>query len=395
MKFHIATEEDIMAGRTTDVYFIRTVEIIKKEGVKKRVYAEFTIMNPPYPWVVFAGLDEVVELLKGKDLNLYAMPEGTIFTGRDVNGNPVPVMAIEGDYTDFAMFETPILGLICQASGIATKAARLRIAAGDASLLSFGIRRMHPAIAPMIDRSSYIGGCDGVSSIIGAEHISKKPRGTMPHALILTLGEEKAWKKFDDFVEETVPRIALIDTFGDEKFEALKAAETIDDLAAIRLDTPSSRRGNFEDIIKEVRWELDLRGFNHIGIFVSGGLDENSVKSLIASGATGFGVGTALSNAKTIDYAMDIVEVDGKPFAKKGKFSGAKSVYRCKECGKYYTVPRGRTISQCPVCGGKVESMLKPIIENGKLTSSMPDVEQIRNYVIDQLERYYDTDNCV
>ncbi len=393
MSFHIATEEDIKKGKTTDVYFIRTSEILKKDGVKKRVYAEFTVMNPPYPWVVFTGLDEVIELLKGKNVNLYAMDEGTVFTGRDIHGFPVPVMAIEGDYSEFALFETPILGMICQASGIATKAARLRIAAGNLSLLSFGIRRMHPSIAPMIDRAAYIGGCDGVSSIIGAEHIGKEPRGTMPHALILILGEDEAWKKFDAFVEEGVPRIALIDTFGDEKFEAIKAAESIPNLAAVRLDTPSSRRGKFEDIIREVRWELDLRGFKDVGIFVSGGLDEEEVVKLREAGATGFGVGTSISNAKTIDYAMDIVEVDGVPEAKKGKFSGAKSVYRCKECGAYITTPRGNEPDKCPVCGGELENMLKPVILNGKLVRHTGEVDEIRDYVIQQLERYHDSYN--
>ncbi len=386
MKFHMASEEDILKGRTTDVYFIRTRDILERNEIERRVYAEFTVANPPYDWVVFAGLDEVVELLKGKPVNLYAMPEGTIFPRRDSRGIPIPVMAIEGDYKEFAIYETPILGFICQASGIATKAARIRLAAGDYPVLSFGVRRMHPAIAPLIDRASYIGGCDGVSSIIGAEHIGKKPRGTMPHALILTLGEKDAWKKFDEFVEEGVPRIALIDTFGDEKFESLKAAEILKDLAAVRLDTPSSRRGRMEDIIREVRWELNIRGHKDVGIFVSGGLDEESVAKLREAGATGFGVGTSLSNAKTIDYAMDVVEVEGKPLAKKGKFSGRKKVYRCKRCGSFHAVYGEEELSNCPVCGGEVENILRPLLIEGEPVENYPNVDEIRSYVLSQLK---------
>lgn len=388
MKFHMANEDDIKKGRTTDVYFVRTKEILERNKIKKKVYAEFTVANPPYDWVVFAGLDEVIELLKGKNVNLYALPEGTIFPRRDENGIPIPVMAIEGDYKEFAVYETPMLGFICQASGIATKAARIKQAAGDYVVLSFGVRRMHPAIAPLIDRASYIGGCDGVSSIIGAEHIGKKPSGTMPHALILTLGEEEAWKKFDEFVEEGVPRIALIDTFGDEKFESIKAAQILKDLVAVRLDTPSSRRGNFEDIIREVRWELDIRGYKDVGIFVSGGLDEDSVRRLREAGATGFGVGTSLSNAKTIDYAMDIVEIEGKPMAKKGKFSGAKKVYRCKNCGRFF-VSYKEHMDTCPVCGGKMENMLKPYLIDGEPVGEYPSVDDIRNYVLWQLKEFY------
>ena len=389
MKFHIASEEEIKEGKTTDVYFIRTREILERVGVKKKVYAEFTVMNPPYPWVVFAGLDEVLHLMEGKPINIYALPEGTVFPRRDKRGYPIPVMAIEGDYRDFAVYETPILGFICQASGIATKAARIRLAAGDKLLLSFGVRRMHPAIAPLIDRASYIGGCDGVSSILGAEHIGKEPSGTMPHALILTLGEEKAWSFFDEFISEKVPRIALIDTFGDEKFEAIKAAEIIKDLKAVRLDTPSSRRGRFADIIREVRWELDIRGHEDVGIFVSGGLDEDTVREL-RDIVDGFGVGTSISNAKTIDYAMDIVEVNGEPLTKKGKFSGRKRVYRCRECNEYFV--SNREMEKCPVCGGELESMLQPVMLNGEIVGEYPEVDEIRNYVLEQLRRY-DGDN--
>jgi len=86
---------------------------------------------------------------------------------------------------------------------------------------------MHPAITPMLDYAAYIGGFDGVSSILSAEVIGTRPMGTMPHALIIIMGsQEEAWKAFDRHVEEGVPRIALIDTFADEKTEAIKAAET-------------------------------------------------------------------------------------------------------------------------------------------------------------------------
>ena len=386
MRFHIASEGEILEGKTTDVYFVRTKDILERTHKSRRVYAEFTVMNPPYPWVVFAGLDEVLNLMKGRNVNIYAMPEGTVFKSRSVDGVPVPVMAIEGDYKDFAVFETPILGFICQASGIATKSARMRIAAGNRLLLSFGVRRMHPAIAPLIDRASYIGGCDGVSSIIGAEHIGKKPSGTMPHALIIVLGEEQAWKYFDDFVSEDVPRIALIDTFGDEKFEAIKAVESVENLSAIRLDTPSSRRGNFADIVREIRWELKIRGKENVKIIVSGGLDEEQVSEL-RDIVDGFGVGTSISNAKTIDYAMDIVEVEGTPIAKRGKFSGRKRVFRCKDCGEYH-VSHAEELKKCSKCGGDLEEMLKPIMVKGEIITEYPSEESIREYVIEQLKMY-------
>ncbi len=390
MGFFIAGEDDIKKGKTTDVYFTRTEQILKEKDIHNTSVAEFTVSGLPdgYRWAIFGGLEEAIELLKGKNVDLYAIPEGTLFHSRDVNGILVPVMYIVGDYVDYTIHETPILGFLCQTSGVMTKSARVRVAAGDSLVLSFGIRRMHPALAPMIDRAAYIGGCDGVSSIIGAETIGQPPKGTMPHALMITMGEDNAWRAYDELMSPEVPRIALIDTFGDEKFEAIKAAEIFKKLLAVRLDTPGSRRGNFASIIREVRWELDIRGFKDVGIFVSGGLDENSIPELKVAGATGFGVGTSISNAPTVDFAMDIVEIDGKPAAKRGKFSGRKDTYRCKDCLNYVNVKHGtKPPEKCPVCGGELQLIHKKILEKGKLVTDLPSVDEIREYVLSQLDQ--------
>ncbi|MFP3317784.1 MAG: nicotinate phosphoribosyltransferase [Thermoplasmata archaeon] len=387
MRFFIADEEEILSGKTTDVYFLRTIEVLKKENVHKNVLMEVTTQDHKYPWFVFAGLEEVVNLLRGKKITLRALREGTIFPPFDQNGIPVPVLTVEGDYQEFAIYETPILGLICQASGIATKSARFKKLIGDKKLLSFGVRRMHPALAPMIDRYSYIGGCDSVSSVIGAERLGKVPRGTMPHALILVLGEENAWKKFDEDLDPSVPRIALVDTFSDEKFSTIRAAELIKNLSGVRLDTPSSRRGNFAHIIREVKWELNVRGIRGIDVIVSGGIKEEDVPELIEAGADGFGVGTTISSASTVDYAMDIVEIDGIPIAKKGKFSGRKDVYVCKKCGNFAVVPHGVERPLCKKCGNTMEDAMETLISSGNVLYSPPRVDDIRDYVIEQLSR--------
>ena len=274
--FQTATFDEIKAGKITDVYFERTMKILKAKGIDKRVKAEFIAKELPdnAEWAVFAGLEEVAELLRGMKVNVRAMEEGTIFRPLQ------PVMEIEGMYTDFGIYETALLGLICQASGIATRAARCKMAAGERKVISFGARRMHPVLAPMIERNAYIGGCDGVSVIRSAELIGEEPMGTMPHALILVMGDvEKAIKAFDEVIGPDVKRTALVDTFIDEKFEAVKAAEALGGkLYAVRLDTPASRRGNFYRIIEEVKWELDIRGFGDVKIYVSGGINEEKVK---------------------------------------------------------------------------------------------------------------------
>jgi len=391
-KFQVASEDEIKKAETTDVYFTRTKEILEKEGLSDlHVTAEITTGSLPrnWEWGILSGVEEAACLLEGVPIDVHSFPEGTLFHPSDVDGVREPVVVLEGRYLDFCLYETPLLGLLCQASGITTMAARVRKAAGKKTLLSFGIRRAHPALAPMIDRSCYIGGFDEVSSIIGAKRLGKDPAGTMPHSLIIAMGDQvKAWKSFNKHMPKKVPRIALVDTYYDEKTESILAAEALGkDLYGVRLDTPSSRRGNLAGIIREVRWELDSRGYNHVKIFVSGGLNDETVAGLSTAGADGFGVGTSVSNAPSIDFALDIVEADGKPVAKRGKLGGRKMVWRCNDCLKEKVTGATVTSSNCPNCGKEMGKLLVPLISKRRLSKALPSADAIRERVLGQLNR--------
>ncbi len=385
-KFNVATDEEISACQASDVYFERSISSIEKISGSENVVSEITVSGPLDTWINFSGLDEVINLLQGKNVDMYAIPEGTVLNSRDSRGTPVPFVWIEGNYSEFGKCETSILGFLCQSSGISTKSSKIRLAAGDARFYSFGIRRMHPALSPMIDRAAFIGGADGVSGILGAEVIGERPIGTMPHALSLLLGDHDAW---GSVVKSSPPgsRTVLIDTFSDEKFAALKAAETFPEIDYIRLDTPSSRRGNFPAIVREVRWELDLRGYSGVKIMVSGGLDADSVRELRNAGAEAFGVGTSISAAKPFDFAMDIVEIAGKPGTKKGKFSGRKDVLRCGSCNNLSVVPFGRTNLQC-TCGGEMKSLMKKYLSGGKVTDKYDTPKKIRERAMNELKTF-------
>ncbi|GBE34932.1 nicotinate phosphoribosyltransferase pncB2 [bacterium BMS3Bbin06] len=380
--FHTARPEDILEGKVTDVYFQRTLRILKEKGVNPVVKAEFIAKGFPesWPWAVFAGLEEVVYLLRRLPVKLRAMREGSVFYPFE------PVMEIEGHYQDFCIFETAILGLICQASGVAAKAARFKGIADGRLVVSFGARRMHPIIAPMIERNAYIGGCDGVAVVKSGEIIGEDPMGTMPHALIICMGSTvEALKAYDEVLEPRFRRVALIDTFLDEKFEALNVAETLGDrLFAVRLDTPSSRRGNFYRILEEVRWELDLRGYGNVKLFVSGGIKESDIMELNPV-VDAYGIGTSISNAPVVDYAMDIMEVSGRPLAKRGKRSGSKRVLRCNDCGRRMVVPFSSEDLKCR-CGGGYEDMLVPVLDNGNELFDREPPNRIRGRVLRQIE---------
>jgi len=385
---HTATWEQIKRGEVSDVYFARTVEVMRKAGIERHVAMEVRAASlpPRCGWAVFAGLEEALALLEGVPVDVEALPEGTVFHAGE------PVMTISGPYTSFGVYETAILGMLCQASGVATKAARCKLAAAGRTVISFGARRMHPALAPMIERAAYLGGCDGVSVVASAQQLGIAPSGTMPHALILCVGDPvQAFRLFDQHVDPAVPRVALVDTVCDEKQEAIRAAEALGErLAAVRLDTPGSRRGDMLAIAQEVRWELDLRGYAHVGIFISGGLDEDNIPPLNAV-ATGYGVGTAISNAPVINFAADIVEIEGTPVAKRGKWSGRKQVLLCPTCGARRIVPADRP-RKC-ACGAETVALLEPWMRKGTLSQPLPQPAAIRGRVLKQLEGLSLTDD--
>jgi nicotinate phosphoribosyltransferase len=384
---HVATPEEVRAGRVTDVYFLRGHEVLKAEGENPHVVAEVRAgsLHEGWGWAVFAGLDEALWLLEGREasaghgLEVLALREGSVFYAEE------PVMVVAGRYLDFGVLETALLGLICQASGVATAAARCKVAAAPRPVYSFGARRMHPTIAPMVERAAYVGGCDGVAVLKSAETIGLAPVGTMAHALILILGEERAWRGFDRVVDSRVPRVALVDTFQDEKFGAVAAALTLGKhLAAVRVDTPASRRGDFPAILREVRWELDERGFSDVQIFVSGGIDERRILQLNHF-ADAYGVGTAITNAPVVDFALDIVEVDGKARAKRGKLSGRKHLWECPECGNRGVSPWSARLGHCPRCGHRVRELLERWISKGRRKRGYPSPHEIREWTLEQI----------
>ncbi|WP_202319176.1 nicotinate phosphoribosyltransferase [Archaeoglobus neptunius] len=369
MMFRMVDEEDIKKGNVTDKYFIWTEKVLKAKNVNPTVVAEVTTSN----WGVFAGLEDALNLLEGLPIDVYAMPEGSIFFPHE------PVITIVGKYLDFARYETSLLGFICHASAVATQAFRFKLAAGDRGVYSFGTRRMHPALAPAIERSAYIGGVDGVSNFSAEKYLGIPSMGTMPHAMIICFGDQvAAWRSFDEVVDPEVPRTMLVDTYFDEKTEAVLAVENVKNVSAVRLDTPSSRRGRFRKIVEEVRWELDIRGRKDVKIFVSGGLSLSDILEL-KDIVDAFGVGTAISGAGPIDFALDIVEREGKFVAKRGKRGGMKQIYRDWETLE----DEIRLFREEPPEKG--EPMLKKVIEGGKIIAET-DMEEARKLVLRQMD---------
>ena len=314
---------EILSGDSADVYFARAERILEHEGLDPVVTMEVFARRD----AVLCGIDEVKNLL-GTVL-AEADPSETVVEALD-DGDPIGpkevVLRIAGRYRVFGLYETAVLGMLAQSTGWATAAREVVAAAAPEPVISFGARHVHPDIVDVLDYAAIIGGCVGASTPAGARLAGLAPTGTMPHSLVLIIGDTvDAARAFDRDMEPEVPRIVLIDTFRDEAEEALRVADALGDrLYGIRLDTPSERGRVTPDLVKEVRARLDQAGHGHVRIVVSGGLTPDRIRIFKESGAAvdSFAVGSYISGASPIDFTADLKEIDGRPIAKRGRIPG-------------------------------------------------------------------------
>ncbi|MEW6425677.1 MAG: nicotinate phosphoribosyltransferase [Bacillota bacterium] len=319
-----ASEGEIRQGWTTDIYFIKTREILRAMGLQDTpVVAEVFAGRPG----ILAGVPEVKNLLAETGAEIWALPEGEPFGEKEV------IMRIAGPYDCFGLYETALLGVLASSSGWATAARRCKEAAGTKKVVCFGARHVHPAVAPVMERAAIVGGADGASCILGAKLAGLEPTGTVPHAVILIVGDTvEVARVYQCIMPPDSPLIVLVDTFKDEAEEALRVATELGGkLHGIRLDTPNERGGVTPALVREVRARLDQAGFGHVQILVSGGLTPERIPALRDAGADAFGVGSYISAAPPIDMTMDIKEVCGKPVAKRGRIPGITPAARLKK----------------------------------------------------------------
>ncbi|MCL8208680.1 MAG: nicotinate phosphoribosyltransferase [Actinomycetia bacterium] len=310
-----ATPEEILAGLTADVYFVGSLELLDHLGLADTPVVAEVFANRAG---LLAGVEEALALLSPLGVDVEALDEGQWVEARQV------VMRITGPYRRFGIYETALLGILAASSGWATAAREAVLAADGAPVISFGARHVHPAVAAVMDRAALVGGAQGASSILGARQAGQRPAGTMPHALMLMVGDTvEVARAFDRLMPPDVPRTVLVDTFKDEAEEALRVAAALGSrLAAVRVDTPRERGGVTPHLVRELRARLDQAGYGHVGIFVSGGLTPDRIRELRQAGAAGFGVGSYIAGAPPLDMTMDVKMVAGRPVAKRGRIPG-------------------------------------------------------------------------
>jgi nicotinate phosphoribosyltransferase len=273
-------------------------------------------------YVVFAGLSDVLEILEtlrfeeGEIEYLRSMEfkeeflqylkrfrfTGTIHAMRE--GELIfplePIVRVEGSLIETQMVETLLLNLLNFQSLIATKASRIRYAAGNRKLIDSGLRRAQGLGGIHASKAAIIGGVDTTSNLYAAYHYDLKVSGTQGHSWIQSFGDElEAFRKFAEIYPENCT--LLIDTYNIMRSglpNAMKVAKEMESrgqqLKAIRFDS-----GDLATLSKRARTLLDAANLKYVQIIVSNQLDEILISSLIQQGAPidVFGVGTRLLTA--------------------------------------------------------------------------------------------------
>jgi nicotinate phosphoribosyltransferase len=310
--------------------------------------------------------------------DVHAMPEGTVFFANE------PILRITAPLPLAQLIETRLMNIVQLQLLVASKAARMLLAAPGKLMVDFGLRRAHGAEAGlMAARASYIAGFAGTATVLADKVFGIPIFGTMAHSFIEAHDDEKA--AFEMFARSRPDNLTLlIDTYdtqaGARKVVALAPALAARGITvrAVRLDS-----GDLIALSKSVRRILDQGGLADVRIFASGGLDEDAVTHLLRAGAPidGFGMGTSLttsSDVPSLDCVYKLQEYAGLPRRKqsigKQTWPGRKQVWRKYDhagrmCGDVLSVETDQQ---------EGEPLLHLVMQGGRRVAASPKLADIR-----------------
>jgi len=299
--------------------------------------------------------------------DVWAVPEGTAVFAYE------PLLRVEAPLWQAQLAETYLLNALNYQTLIATRAARLREAAGpEATLLEFGTRRaFSPQASLWAARAALAGGLDATSNVLAALRLGEKPVGTMAHALVMAIGalqgsEDEAFEAFSRYFPEAPLLIDTYDTLAAATRLAQQVKRGNRALTGVRLDS-----GELVELSQQVRSLLP-----EAKIFASGDLDEWEIERLRTAGACidGYGLGTRLVSGETVSGVYKLVEIAGQPTMKqsseKATYPGRKQIWRQP------TGDRLALADEAPLADA--EPLLVPILRQGQLCRPLDDLATIR-----------------
>ena len=316
-----------------------------------------------------------------------AVPEGTPLFPEE------PLLEVTAPLIEAQLVETALLNLLHVHTVLASKAARVAIAAAGRPVAEFGLRRSHGLDAGLAAaRSAYITGCESTSNVLAGRRYGIPLSGTMAHSFVAALGDElEAFRAYARLFPDTA--VLLIDTY-DTVEGARKAAIVADELGraghrlvGVRLDS-----GDLAALSREVRQVLDAAGHRDVRIFASGGLDEHDLGRLVAAGAPidAYGVGTRMNvsaDAPALDLVYKLVGYAGRDVLKlsegKTTWVGAKEVFRSHGANGRMAADVLALAGEPPPAGS--EPLLRPVMHGGAVTGPHPELAAIRAYCTGRL----------
>ena len=402
----------------TDLYQLNMMKAyVDHEQTRTAVFEFFVRKLPPRRgFLVAAGLEQALDFLEnfrfsaeelrwldrtgrfGRDLlahlesfrftrEVHAMPEGTVFFANE------PILRVTAPLPEAQLAETRLINILHFQSLIASKAARMILAAPGKLLVDFGLRRAHGAEAGLLAaRASYIAGFAGTATMLAEKLYGIPTFGTMAHSFIQAHDQER--EAFEEFAKSRPENLTiLIDTY-DTEAAAKKVVALAPSLQAngikirgVRLDS-----GDLTALSKSVRRILDEGGLKDVRILASGGLDEDNIGEMLRAGAPvdAFGVGTSLttsSDVPALDCAYKLQEYAGLPRRKhssgKATWPGRKQVWRQyapdgRMSGDIISVETDRQLGQ---------PLIEMVMQDGRRIKPSPALSDIRDRAARSLEQ--------
>ena len=402
----------------TDLYQLNMIQAYLDHGDVETAVFEFFVRKLPARrgFLMAAGLEQALDFLENLrfsaeeidwlartrrfDQNLlaqlatfrftgdvHAMPEGRIFFANE------PILRVTAPMPQAQLAETRVINILHFQTLIASKAARMALAAPGKLLVDFGLRRAHGAEAGLLAaRASFIAGFAGTATILADHDFGIPIYGTMAHSFIEAYGSESA--AFESFARARPHNLTLLLDTYDTETAARRVVALAPKLAADGIKIRSVRldSGDLVALSNSVRQILDQGGLADVTIFVSGGLDEDIVRDIIKAGAPidGFGVGTSLttsSDVPALDCVYKLQEYAGlarrKRSAGKATWPGRKQVWRCYDAA-------GKMAGDVLSLEGDTQAgtpLIEPVMKDGRRLRPPPSLADIRALAAHELER--------
>ncbi len=429
-----------ITGTYTDLYQLTMGQVYFLKGTShKQAVFDYFFRKLPFSggYVVFAGLGDLLpiledlrftkedlEYLRSSGLNsdfvdhlksfrfsgsVHAAREGELVFPNE------PIVRVEGNILETQIVETVLLNILNFQSLVATRAARIKLVAGDKILSDFGLRRAQSLGGYHAARAAIVGGFHSTSNVKAGLDFGIRIAGTMAHSFIQSY--ESELQAFRDFAEKRPENcVLLVDTYDTLRSgvpNAIAVGKEMESrgqkLSGIRLDS-----GDLAYLSKRARKMLDDAGLSYVMITASNQLDEYVIKSLQDQHAPidAFGVGTSLVTCPpdaALDGVYKLSYADGSPRIKLSEnlskitlpdrkqvhrifngddnFIGADLISLLDETDAdrmYHPSDPDKSLS---VKGLKSEPLLHPVMENGRIIQALPSLEKISQYCMNRLAR--------